>query len=117
MPRPAILTTLKTQMNFDLSGGLTQTAPMTSVLVIRSFLDLEHAWDRSKKAVLFNSISERLTLHSMAWMELRILIAKLIFTFDFEAVGEYVDWGRDVKSMPLWLKPDLWTKVIPREVS
>jgi len=54
---------------------------------------------------------------NMAWMELRIMIAKVILTFDFEAVGESIDWGRDIETMPLWKKPALWTKVTPRKVS
>jgi hypothetical protein len=53
----------------------------------------------------------------MAWMELRILIAKLVFLFDFETVDKEIDWARDVPAMILWEKPDLMTKVFPREIS
>ncbi|RDW86029.1 cytochrome P450-6 [Coleophoma crateriformis] len=53
---------------------------------------------------------------NMAWIELRILAAKMIFLFDFEAIDKEIDWGRDVKSLGLWLKPALMTVVTPRNI-
>jgi hypothetical protein len=53
----------------------------------------------------------------MAWMEMRILIAKMVFHFDYELVDDNLDWVRDSSCFILWQKPDLWTKVIPRDVS
>jgi hypothetical protein len=52
----------------------------------------------------------------MAWMELRILIAKIVFWLDFELVGDNSGW----ESMPtyiLWQKPELWIKVTTRDVT
>ena len=53
-----------------------------------------------------------LRIHSMAWMELRILTAKMIFRFDFELVDANLDWNRDGKCFVLWQKPALWTKAM-----
>ncbi|TAQ88837.1 hypothetical protein B7494_g2857 [Chlorociboria aeruginascens] len=54
---------------------------------------------------------------NMAWMELRILVAKLVFHFDFELVDMNLDWDRDSSSRILWEKPNLMTKITPRVVS
>lgn len=51
---------------------------------------------------------------NMAWMEIRILVAKLVFHFDFEIVDDNLDWIRDGQCFRLWDKPDLWTKVTLR---
>jgi cytochrome P450 len=53
----------------------------------------------------------------MALMELRILITKLVFLFDFELVDDNLDWDRDGKCYMLWQKPPLWTNVTIRELS
>jgi hypothetical protein len=53
----------------------------------------------------------------MAWMEMRILIAKMVFLFDYELVDDNLDWECDSPSFILWQKPALWTKVTPRDVS
>ncbi|PMD33124.1 cytochrome P450 [Hyaloscypha variabilis F] len=53
---------------------------------------------------------------NMAWMEMRILIAKMVFLFDYELVDEKLDWERDSPAFILWQKPELWTKVTPRDV-
>ena len=54
--------------------------------------------------------------YSMAWMEMRILIAKMVFLFDYELVDEKLDWEKDCPAFILWQKPELWTKVTPRDV-
>ncbi|TVY81294.1 Cytochrome P450 monooxygenase hmp1 [Lachnellula suecica] len=54
---------------------------------------------------------------NMAWMELRILIAKMVFLFDFETFDKETDWGNDVDSLLLWQKPKLMTEVTARNVS
>lgn len=51
---------------------------------------------------------------NMAWMELRILVAKMVFLFDFELIDGNLDWVKDGSVYRLWEKPDLWTKVTLR---
>jgi hypothetical protein len=53
---------------------------------------------------------------SMAWIELRILVAKMVFLFDFELVDKETDWGKDASSMILWETPELITIVKLREL-
>ncbi|KAE9366387.1 benzoate 4-monooxygenase cytochrome P450 [Stipitochalara longipes BDJ] len=54
---------------------------------------------------------------TMAMMELRILIAKIVFLFDFKLVDDNLDWDRDGECYRLWQKPPLWTEVTMREGS
>lgn len=50
----------------------------------------------------------------MAWIELRIVVAKMVFLYDFELVDDNLDWIRDSACFGLWEKPDLWTRVTRR---
>lgn len=50
----------------------------------------------------------------MAWMQLRLLVAKMAFMFDFELVDKDIDWGRDVASTILWETPELMVTVRPK---
>jgi hypothetical protein len=43
----------------------------------------------------------------MAWMEMRILIAKMVFLFDYELVDDNLDWEPDSPAFILWQKPEL----------
>lgn len=54
---------------------------------------------------------------SMAWIEVRILMAKLTFLYDFEMVDRNLDWDRDQKCYTLWEKPQLFVKVTPVQQS
>ncbi len=49
----------------------------------------------------------------MAWVELRIILAKIVFLYDFEMVNEKLDWERESKCTLLWHKPDLLVRVKP----
>lgn len=50
---------------------------------------------------------------SMAWIELRILMAKLVYHFDFEIVDKNLNWLGQQECYTLWQKPDLFVKAIP----
>jgi hypothetical protein len=52
----------------------------------------------------------------MAWMELRILIAKMVFWFDFELTGDNSGWEH-LQNYILWKKPVLWVNVRTRDVT
>jgi hypothetical protein len=52
----------------------------------------------------------------MAWMELRILIAKIVWWFDFEFAGDMSAWER-MPTYILWKKPELWLNVTTRDVT
>jgi hypothetical protein len=50
----------------------------------------------------------------MAWIEVRILMAKMTFLYDFDIFDKNLDWDRDHACYTLWQKPDLFVKVLPR---
>jgi cytochrome P450 len=51
---------------------------------------------------------------NLAYMELRILLAKMVWWFDWEIVqgagGKDVDWERDTRLYTLWKKPSLMVR-------
>jgi hypothetical protein len=51
---------------------------------------------------------------SMAWIEVRILMAKMTFMYDLEICDKTLDWDRDQRCYTLWQKPDLFVKVVQR---
>lgn len=51
---------------------------------------------------------------NMAWIELRILLAKLVWLFDFELVQGQGSWESKNKCFILWEKPDLWVRATSR---
>ncbi|KAI0163984.1 benzoate 4-monooxygenase cytochrome P450 [Xylariaceae sp. FL1272] len=52
---------------------------------------------------------------SLGLLELRLILAKLIWRYDMDLADSSVDWLRDSKMQTLWQKPDLKVKI--REVS
>jgi hypothetical protein len=50
----------------------------------------------------------------MAWIEVRILMAKLTLMHDFEIFDQKLDWG-DQSCYTLWQKPDLFVSVTPHD--
>ena len=48
-------------------------------------------------------------------MELHLVLAKLLFTYDLELVSTELDWHRDSRMATLWQKPELMVKVKPRK--
>jgi hypothetical protein len=54
-------------------------------------------------------------MNSMAMMEMRILIAKSVFLFDFALADEEDRSWEKMKNYILWEKPALWVRVTARE--
>jgi len=59
---------------------------------------------------------------NLALLEMRVLLSKLLWTFDMELTDEGLDWDRDNVCISLWAKPKLMVKfnrrpgtVIPEE--
>ncbi len=55
-----------------------------------------------------------LPISSLAWLELRTVLAKLLWTYDLRLVNEEIDWHRDSRMLTLWWKPLFWVKATPR---
>ncbi|CBF83049.1 protein CYP567E1 [Aspergillus nidulans FGSC A4] len=50
----------------------------------------------------------------LAWLELRLTLAKLYYRYDLKLVDDELDWHRDAAMHLLWVKPKLMTQVLPR---
>ncbi|RYP50508.1 hypothetical protein DL768_004013 [Monosporascus sp. mg162] len=51
---------------------------------------------------------------AVAWMEMRIILAKMIFSYDWEWVNTELDWFKQAKLYLVWDKPALLVKFHPR---
>lgn len=51
----------------------------------------------------------------MAWMEMRIVLAKLYFTFDVELLDHDLDWHRDSRMYLIWQRQELNARLNLRE--
>ncbi|OTB04031.1 hypothetical protein M426DRAFT_73617 [Hypoxylon sp. CI-4A] len=52
---------------------------------------------------------------NLAWLELRTVLSKLLWTYDLKMINDEVDWHRDSRMLTLWRKPALWVRVEQRE--
>ncbi|KAI1098800.1 cytochrome P450 [Jackrogersella minutella] len=48
---------------------------------------------------------------NLAWLEMRTVLAKLLWTYNMELVNSHIDWHRDSRMLTLWKKPPLPVKV------
>jgi hypothetical protein len=44
---------------------------------------------------------------SLAYLEMRIVLARMIYTFDWEWVNKDLDWESESRVYWMWQKPDL----------
>ncbi|KAI0195873.1 cytochrome P450 [Astrocystis sublimbata] len=51
---------------------------------------------------------------NLAWMEMSTILSKLLFKFDLDLVNKEVDWQRDSRMATLWVKPELYVRILPR---
>lgn len=57
----------------------------------------------------------RLTLHRLAIAEMRLLLAKMLWHFDFELADPETDWYRKMKAFMVWNKDVLQVRLTPVE--
>jgi cytochrome P450 len=50
---------------------------------------------------------------SLAYAEMRLIIAKVLFSFDLELVDKSQDWFEGQKVYTLWQKPSLMVQLRP----
>jgi len=50
---------------------------------------------------------------NLAYMEMRIILARLVWEFDWELISQDVDWERDTMLRVLWQKPELRVRFKP----
>jgi hypothetical protein len=51
---------------------------------------------------------------SLAWAEMSLLLAKIIFLYDMELASKDLVWERDAKNYMLWAKPALRVRFVRR---
>lgn len=54
---------------------------------------------------------------NLAWIELSLLLSKILWTYDIELLNKDVDWLRDSRMAMLWDKPKLMIKTTRRKVA
>jgi cytochrome P450 len=54
---------------------------------------------------------------NLAWIELSLLLSKILWVYDIELLNTEVDWLRDSRMAMLWKKPKLMIKTIRRRVA
>lgn len=52
--------------------------------------------------------------HSLAFIELRLMLAKLFLQYDLVHLNPEVRWVNESKMFILWNKPDLRVRLVPR---
>ncbi|OLN97156.1 Isotrichodermin C-15 hydroxylase 7 [Colletotrichum chlorophyti] len=50
----------------------------------------------------------------LAWLELHVTVAKIIYTYELELVDGSLDWNKEARMSLLWKKPDLNIKLTKR---
>ncbi|PYI24535.1 putative cytochrome P450 [Aspergillus violaceofuscus CBS 115571] len=64
------------------------------------------------------SIGSRSCLgRGLAWLELRLTLAKLFYRYDLSLVDNELEWHKDAAMHLLWVKPSLMTQVLPRAMA
>ncbi|KAI0965915.1 cytochrome P450 monooxygenase-like protein [Xylaria arbuscula] len=51
---------------------------------------------------------------NLAYLEMKLVLAKMVWLYDWELAVPRDEFVRDCKMRVLWKKPDLWVKYIPR---
>jgi len=52
--------------------------------------------------------------YSLAWIEMRTIVAKVIYAYELEWLNPEMDWHRESQMHILWHKPNIMVKVIAR---
>ncbi|RSL78113.1 hypothetical protein CEP52_017664, partial [Fusarium oligoseptatum] len=51
---------------------------------------------------------------NLAYLEARIILASMVYTFDWELVNKELEWFTEVRLWTLWEKPELLVRFHPR---
>ncbi|KAL5363325.1 cytochrome P450 [Aspergillus floccosus] len=81
------------------------------------WLEGEHGFDNDRKSALqpFHVGPRNCIGRNLAYMEMRLLVALVLFRFDMELCPVSEDWDKQ-KSFLLWAKPKLMVRLSPRAV-
>lgn len=70
--------------------------------------------DQKKASQPFSAGSRACLGINLAYLEMRIVLAKMVWLYDWELAVPRDEWVRDCKMRILWKKADLWVKYQPR---
>ncbi|KAI2615921.1 benzoate 4-monooxygenase cytochrome P450 [Hypoxylon sp. NC1633] len=113
---------------FFLPGGVTvSTNPIAASLASENFHD---PWSFKPERWIKPSKSDNLDCsqpfslgvrgcmgRNLAWLDLRTILAKLVWVYDMESVNTSLDWHKESQMHTLWRKPDLMVRVKDRRVN
>lgn len=51
----------------------------------------------------------------LAWLELHVTVAKILYTYDVELVDASLDWNQEARMSLLWKKPKLLVRLKKRQ--
>lgn len=57
-----------------------------------------------------------LSTGSLGWLELRVTLAKMHYTYDLKLLNDTLDWHRDSRMHTLWKRPKLEVQVKSRVI-
>ncbi|KAJ5870148.1 benzoate 4-monooxygenase cytochrome P450 [Penicillium solitum] len=111
--------------HFVPEGVIVSTNPLAASLDPKNFEDpwtfdpdrwLQDGKEQFGEASQPFSLGSRSCLgRSLAWLEMRVTLAKLHFSYDFTPVNENIDLQQDLRMHLLWKKPELRFRVSPRK--
>lgn len=52
--------------------------------------------------------------YSLAYLELRLILAKMVYAYDLELIDKDLDWDAQSKIWALWWKPELNVRIKKR---
>ncbi len=104
-----------------------QIVQMAKKLANLSRLELGDVWEGSKLFLCTSGCTrngcflndERLltsSTNSFAYAEMSLLLAKLHFKYSLELVNQDLDWEKQSHLHVMWWKPDMFVRVLPRDV-
>ncbi|XRM47062.1 hypothetical protein ABZX51_010067 [Aspergillus tubingensis] len=70
--------------------------------------------DRPKSCQPFSFGPRNCLGKNLAWAEMRLIAAKMLFLFDMELVGTGKGWADGQKVFGFWVKPQLLVRLVPR---
>lgn len=77
--------------------------------------DHEYSGDKREASVPFSLGSRSCLGVMLAMLENRLVLAKMLWVFDMEMVGEDKGWMEKSKSALLWSRPELMVRFTKRE--
>ncbi|GJD01059.1 benzoate 4-monooxygenase cytochrome P450 [Colletotrichum higginsianum] len=82
---------------------------------LKDNLDASRPFSFGPRACLGRGLAYNLnTFNRLAWLELHVTVAKIIYAYELELVDGSLDWNKEAWMSLLWKKPDLNIKLTKR---